>query len=732
MIQVNTVLQRVKSQDNKKIERQRVIWKDEEYVFLVDLSDEGSLPFMTTVDELEMGLDTGKLVIIPDPFARTWRDEDIPSSLRVARDKDWDLVQCLWTKEPIAMLTRSTRSKLVRQACDKFLLPKYKVDRLIKRFWQRGMTKNALLLDYNNCGHPGKNRQSTEKKRGRPPQYRDPDKVGINIGETELNLFRLVIDTKYRTKQKPTLTDAYNYLLDTYFSTPYTENGEKKVKRWSKERRPTYTQFRYWYLKEKNEKQDYIDRHSEREFNLKLRELLGDSTSKVSGPGSEYQVDATIADVYLVSSLDRTKIIGRPIVYVAIDTYSRMVAGIYVGLEGPSWVGAMMLIDNIVDDKVAFCRKYDINISEEEWPCQGLPERIIADGGEMEGLNADNLINNLNVEVDITPPYRGDLKGIVERHFRTVNDRIKHMLPGAIDREYRQRCEEDHRLKAELTVKEFTALMIRDVLWHNKHVMTKYPLSTELHASGVIPKPIVIWRWGMENKKGCFHSFPREIVRLNLLPRAKVSILRQGIKFEGRYYSFGKALAEGWFINPKRRSEEIAYDPRDISVVYLPTKDGKSFSIANLLEKSEDYANLYWEEARFHNELLAERLEDAADEESQNNADHDMATRAILKNAKLETNKQKRTKPKTSKAQKTKNISSNRLDEKAQRREDEQFNLGVSQPPKPGEVLPFLVNGNETSSHQSSHGIDPETSAKRSKLEMMAKRIEEKLGKDIE
>lgn len=44
MIQVNTVLQRVKSQDNEQIERQRVIWKNEEYAFLVDLSDEGSLP----------------------------------------------------------------------------------------------------------------------------------------------------------------------------------------------------------------------------------------------------------------------------------------------------------------------------------------------------------------------------------------------------------------------------------------------------------------------------------------------------------------------------------------------------------------------------------------------------------------------------------------------------------------------------------------------------------------
>ena len=39
-------------------------------------------------------------------------------------------------------------------------------------------------------------------------------------------------------------------------------------------------------------------------------ELFLASTSEVEGPGSRYQIDATIADVYLVSAQDREKIIG--------------------------------------------------------------------------------------------------------------------------------------------------------------------------------------------------------------------------------------------------------------------------------------------------------------------------------------------------------------------------------------------------------------------------------------
>lgn len=46
-----------------------------------------------------------------------------------------------------------------------------------------------------------------------------------------------------------------------------------------------------------------------------------------------YQVDETQGDIYLVSKWDRSKVIGRPNVYLAIDTASGLIAGLYVGLD---------------------------------------------------------------------------------------------------------------------------------------------------------------------------------------------------------------------------------------------------------------------------------------------------------------------------------------------------------------------------------------------------------------
>ena len=100
--------------------------------------------------------------------------------------------------------------------------------------------------------------------------------------------------------------------------------------------------------------------------------LLGTSLGEVIGPGSRFQIDATIADIYLVSRFDRSRIVGRPVIYVIINMLSRIIVGLYVGFEGPSWVGAMMALANAVTPKAEWCRQFDIEIDEADWPCRCL------------------------------------------------------------------------------------------------------------------------------------------------------------------------------------------------------------------------------------------------------------------------------------------------------------------------------------------------------------------------
>lgn len=714
----NMVLQYVKSDVENRI---RVIWIDPQYTYtyIVQLKGEGSFPIMVDINQLELEVETDQLIEIKDPFAKTFNEEDLPQHIKENRDKAWEVIEYLTEDEQPKVLRKAYRTKQIKQAALKFEIEDYTIKRLLKRYWQRGMVKNALISDYMNSGAKGKTRSTTAKKRGRPRRvgYHGQVEEGINIDESIQKLFRISIDKFYRSKEKLSLMETYHFMLQKFFSDRYQLGNEEVIQIWDKNRIPTYHQFYYWYSKEKDIKKDFISRNSEKAFASEHRELLGNATIETYGPGSRYEVDATIADVYLTSSVTRTKVIGRPVVYAIIDVYSRMITGCSVLLEGPSWIGAMMALENAVTDKVEYCQKFGIDINEDEWPCQYLPEAILADRGEFEGYKVESLINNLNVKVENTSSYRGDLKGIVERQFRTINEKIKHTTPGAIQKEYRERGDRDYRLDATLTLEEFNQIMIRLILHHNKKVMEKYPLEKGMLADEVNPIPIEIWRWGMKHRKGRFNKHHLDVVRLNLLPKGKASCSRGGIKFKNLFYSTKRAIEEQWYLDPKMKTIGVVYDPRNMNYIYIPNYDGKGFIKCSLLEKSYMYKDLRLEEIVFQEELKSERHHESIDGKNQNHADMDLQIEQIIKHAKEEMKKESSNQSKRSKI---KNIRQNRTEEKERNQEKESFELNRREAME-GEVISLPKKEENKSTIESS--------STNTMLERLKKKRDEKLGR---
>lgn len=86
-----------------------------------------------------------------------------------------------------------------------------------------------------------------------------------------------------------------------------------------------------------------------------------------SGPGALLQLDSTLADVYLVSSLNRRWIIGRPVITIVIDVFSWMIVGFNVSLKNPGWETASLALEHITTDKVAYCRQFGETITEADW-----------------------------------------------------------------------------------------------------------------------------------------------------------------------------------------------------------------------------------------------------------------------------------------------------------------------------------------------------------------------------
>jgi hypothetical protein len=171
---------------------------------------------------------------------------------------------------------------------------------------------------------------------------------------------------------------------------------------------PTKGQMLHFYKREYAQVEKVKKRTSIIEYNKDTRPLKGTANDQVIGPGSRFEIDATIADIYLVSDSNRKNIVGRPVIYMVIDVFSRMIAGFYVGFESPSYAASMQAIVTAMTDKVAFCKNIGFDsITYDDWPITGLPNAILADRGELLGYQIESLESSFAVRIENTPPYRG-------------------------------------------------------------------------------------------------------------------------------------------------------------------------------------------------------------------------------------------------------------------------------------------------------------------------------------
>lgn len=686
MIYINQVLHYVK--DSKRI---RVVEIEESYVFIVDIDTHTSMPKKEFYGTLATEIEQKELLVIADPFAKIVIDSDLTEVQIQKREDDWNTVQKYCLEHMDVLLKKSGRETKIKEIAERLNVTPTKVKKLLSRYWQRGMSKNAMLPDYSNSGGKGRTKDLKNAKAGRPRRVNinNEYQTGINITEEVKVQIEHVINKYYRKKNNYSLKDVYNFMIRDFYSDRYKENGELKYRIWDAIRIPSYHQFYYWFKKLEDPKKDIQFRKSTKEYELKHRPILSNSKSETNGPGTRFQIDATIADIYLVSSLDVNKVIGRPVIYAILDVYSRIITGLYVGLEGPSWVGAMMALDNMVADKVEFCKQYGIDITSEQWPTHHLPEVIIADRGEFEGYSVDNLINNLNIKIENTTAYRGDLKGIVERKFRTFNGKVKQKAPGAIQKEYRERGDQDYRLNATLNLKEFTSLIITMALHHNQKVIDKYPVEKEMVTEGLVPTPINLWNWGIQNRTGRLRTIDRNILRLNVLPRGKATISRAGIKFKNLLYGSQRAIEEHWYLKLKNRSVEVVYDPRNVEKIYIPYDDGMDFETCILLEPSQQYKEDFLEEIVFQQQLRNELEEIERRNQIQLTVNTDAAMEEIIKKA-VRNKKQSYNQP-TSKKAKIASIRDNKDVEKLLNRESEKFDLSPDKVSESAEVIDFAT-----------------------------------------
>ena len=330
---------------------------------------------------------------------------------------------------------------------------------------------------------------------------------------------------------------------------------------------PSWSSFRLYYFRHfRGDPQKEIAREGLTAYQRNNRPLYGSAMQYRESVGC-YQVDETQGDIYLVSKWDRSKVIGRPNGYLAIDTASGLIAGLYVGLDAGE-TALMACIANAAGDKAAYCAAYGIDLSPDDWPSRGLPSEIISDrGGEFVGDRINELCICYGIDRQALPPFRAEEKPLVERAMDLIQDSYKSMLRGrgVIGDDVGERWATDYRQQAILTLDEYTAIVIHTIIALNKgRVLTDIG-----HLPVDAPNtPAALWKWLVDQGKSTLLDVDADELYRRALPRTSGKITRKGIVWNGLRYlpEHGAELTVG-------EKVEYAYDAQDTSRIYVVGRD---------------------------------------------------------------------------------------------------------------------------------------------------------------
>ncbi len=263
------------------------------------------------------------------------------------------------------------------------------------------------------------------------------------------------------------------------------------------------------------------------------------------------QIDHSKVDVTVVDPIERLPI-GRPILTVAIDVFTRMVLGFYLSLEAPSVTSVALCLTYAVMDKTAWLAERGVT---EPWPASGLPECIHVDNGaEFHARAFKRGCADHGVAIAYRPPGTPRFGGHIERLIGTMMGAV-HLLPGTHFSNVAEKGDYDPESRAVMTMRELETFLALEIVgsYH-----------AGLHRSLDRP-PIAAWREAALTRPS---RLPVDALRflLDLLPFEASVLRRTGVHMHNIcYWSDGFAPWIG------RHDDKVIvkYDPRDLRQVYV-------------------------------------------------------------------------------------------------------------------------------------------------------------------
>ena len=382
------------------------------------------------------------------------------------------------------------------------------------------------------------------------------DVVRGNEITKEQKLMRWALNKYFYTSRENSLRTVYLYLLKEKY---LDESGQLMKEH------PSYYQFRYYYRRTKNQQNFLISRKGLTDYQRNYRPLLGEGVSEYAPNVGTAMLDSTICDIYLVD--DAGNILGRPILTACVDAYSQMCCGFALTWEG-GMTSLRELMNNVITNKVDYCKQYGILINDEEWDCDQLPGIMVTDRGAEYCSGTFEQLSELGVTVVNLPSYRPELKGSIEKFFDLIQSYYKPYLKGKgiIESDYQQRGAHDYRMDACLTLEDFKKVLLRCIVHYNSNRrLSSVSYTKEMLDKRIKPYSNELWNYGRKQDGANLISVDQESLRLTLLPRTTGNFSRKGLLVNGMRYKRENCTER--FL--KCENCVVSYDPNDVSKVWL-------------------------------------------------------------------------------------------------------------------------------------------------------------------
>ncbi|MDL2354417.1 MAG: hypothetical protein QFF03_04085 [Pseudomonadota bacterium] len=217
----------------------RILWIDacQALAYTIALNAKSAQPEMVLVRALvdDVLAQRARLLLI-DPYAARPAPPSLPEKYLQVRARGWAVVSALAHAEPAIYQPRQ-RGKMVQEYGALHGISHPTIYRYLRRYWERGQTRDALLPDYGNSGARGKTRSANaDVKRGRPRKA--GEHPGLNADPAIRDTFRAAVARYAATHAEFSRRAAYRQMIEDYFR-------DRDVALL-----PTFGQFNYWIEKD--------------------------------------------------------------------------------------------------------------------------------------------------------------------------------------------------------------------------------------------------------------------------------------------------------------------------------------------------------------------------------------------------------------------------------------------------------------------------------------------------